>query len=129
VTGLDTNILVRYLVQDDEEQFKLVLRLLNRSKTTFFLCDVVLVETSWVLRNLYGWSGNDVADAIARLIRIQNLVFESEDRVRSSIKAVRGGADLADELIVRFCRDLGTKDLCTFDKGVVSRHKPFARFP
>lgn len=129
MTALDTNVLVRYLAQDDEEQFRKVLQLLDKSKATFFVCDVVLVETDWVLRSLYDWTSEDVADALARLATIQNLVFENENRLRASLKAVRGGADLSDELIVRACRDRGAKDLCTFDKGVVRRHKPFARFP
>jgi predicted nucleic-acid-binding protein len=129
MTALDTNVLVRYLAQDDEQQFAKILTLLNKPRATFFVCDVVLVETDWVLRSLYDWSGEEVADAFARLVTIQNLAFENETRLRWALKAVRGGADLSDELIVGTCRDRGAKDLCTFDKGVVRRHKPFARLP
>ena len=129
MTALDTNVLVRYLAQDDDQQFTAVLKLLNKPKATFFVCDVVLVETDWVLRSLYDWSGEDVADAFARLVTIQNLVFENENRLRWALKAIRGGADLSDELIVGACREHGAKGLCTFNKGVVRRHKPFARFP
>jgi predicted nucleic-acid-binding protein len=129
MTALDTNVLVRYLAQDDEEQFQKVLRLLNRVKATFFVCDLVLVETDWVLRSLYGWSGDEVADAYARLVTIHNLVFEDEERLRASLKALRAGADLGDELIVRTSRDRGAKDLCTFDKEIVRRHNAFARLP
>jgi predicted nucleic-acid-binding protein len=106
-----------------------VLNLLNKPKSVFFVCDIVLVETDWVLRDLYEWSGEDVADAFSRLATIQNLVFESEGRVRASLKAVREGADLSDELIVRGSRERGAKDLCTFDKGILRRHKTFARSP
>lgn len=129
MTALDTNALVRYLTQDDEDQFRKVLRMLNRKRAEFFVCDLVLAETDWVLRSLYDWSGADVADAFARLTTIHNLTFENEARLRSSLKALREGADLADELIIRNCRALGAKAFATFDKGIIRRHKPFATEP
>lgn len=51
--SLDTNVLVRYFARDDVTQLKKVHRLLEREETTFFVCDIVLVETDWVLRSLY----------------------------------------------------------------------------
>lgn len=127
--ALDTNVLVRYLAQDDEEQLQSVLRLLNKKKATFFLLDLVLVECAWVLRSLYDWSAAEVADAYARLTSIHNLIFEDEARLRASLKALRGGADLADEMIDRKCRDVGCQRLATFDAGLVKRHGPFAVKP
>jgi predicted nucleic-acid-binding protein len=129
MTALDTNVLVRYLTQDDEGQFEIVLKMLNRKRAMFFVCDLVLAETDWVLRSLYDWTGTEVADAFARLATIHNLTFENENRLRSSLKALRAGADLADELIVRTCRDHGTSRFATFDKDIVRRHKPFAGAP
>lgn len=127
--ALDTNVLVRYLAQDDEPQFRAVLRLLNRKGATFHLCDLVLAETDWVLRGLYGWSAEEVAEALARLTTIHNLVFEDEDRLRAALRGLREGADLADELIARGCRDRGCTQIATFDKGLTRRHKPFAISP
>jgi len=129
MTALDTNILVRYLTRDDEPQFEKILRMLNRKRAMFFVCDLVLAETDWVLRSLYDWTGVEVADAFARLTTIHNLCFENENRLRSSLKALREGADLADELIVRACRDHGVKAFATFDKAIVRRHQPFAGPP
>lgn len=129
MTALDTNVLVRYLTQDDEVQFQKVLQLLNRKRATFFVCDLVLVETDWVLRSLYDWSGAEVADAFARLTSIHNLTFENEALLKSSLKGLRDGADLADELIIRASRDHGAKNLATFDKQIIRRHKPFAGEP
>ncbi len=129
MTALDTNVLVRFLTQDDETQFQKVLQMLNRKRAIFFVCDLVLAETDWVLRALYDWTGVDVADAFTRLTTIHNLTFENEGRLRSSLKAVREGADLADELIIRKCREHGAKSFATFDKEVVRRHKPFASPP
>ena len=129
MTALDTNILVRFLTQDDDAQFRGVLKMLNRKRGMFFVCDLVLAETDWVLRSLYDWTGDEVADAFARLTTIHNLAFENEGRLRASLKALREGADLADELIVRNCKSHGAKEFATFDKGILRRHKPFAVTP
>lgn len=129
MTALDTNVLVRYLAQDDDAQVQKILRMLDRKRASFFVCDLVLAETDWILRSLYDWTGREVADAFARLTTIHNLAFENETRLRSSLKALREGADLADELIVRTCRDKGAKTFATFDKQIVQRHKPFANPP
>ena len=93
------------------------------------MCDLVLVETDWVLRSLYEWTGSEVAEAFALLATIQNLSFENESRLRASLKALREGADLADELIVRASRDHGATEFATFDKSLVRRHQPFASTP
>ena len=129
MTALDTNILVRYLTQDDEAQFQKVLQMLNRKRALFFVCDLVLAETDWVLRSPYTWTGGEVADAFTRLTTIHNLAFENESRLRSSLKALRKGADLADELIVLTSKSHGSKAFATFDKDIVRRHKPFAGVP
>lgn len=124
--GIDTNVLVRYLAQDDEAQFCQVLQMLNRKREVFFVCDLVLVETDWVLRDLYGWSHGEVAEGFALLATIPNLVFEDEGRLRASLRALREGADLADELIVRISKSRDARSFATFDKGIIRRHKPFA---
>lgn len=127
--GIDTNVLVRYLAQDDEDQLRLVLAMLLKKKATFFVPDLVLVETQWVLTALYDWSIDEVADAFGRLLGVHNLIFEDEGRIRAALRAVRQGADLSDELIADRCRDHGCKGLATFDKGVAQRHPGFAKSP
>ena len=127
--ALDTNILVRFFAKDDVAQLRKVLRLLDQDEAAFFVSDLVLVETDWVLRSLYEWTAEEVADAFTRLTAIHNLGFEDEARIRASLDAVRHGADLADELIVRTSRGHGAVSLATFDKGMIRRHKGFAALP
>ena len=129
MTGLDTNALVRYLVQDDEEQLRAVLALLLKKNATFFVPDLVLVETDWVLASLYQWSVEEIVEAIGRLLTVHNLAFEDEGRIRSALRAMRQGADLSDELIVDRCREMGCKTVATFDKGMAKRHVGFAVIP
>lgn len=127
--SLDTNILVRYFAKDDEAQLRKVHALLGREDTAFFVFDLVLVETHWVLRSIYEWTCAEVADAFSRLTSIHNLEFENEARLRVAINALQKGADLADELIVRASRERGAQSFATFDKAIIRRHKGFAVTP
>jgi len=129
MTGLDTNVLVRYLTQDDDAQFMAALALLNRKGANFFVTEMVFVELDWVLSTVYDWSCEEVADTFARLLTIQNLIVPSEIKILAALKAVRRGADLSDELIVAGNKDAGCKDFATFDKGIIKRHRDFAFAP
>lgn len=127
--GLDTNVLVRYLAQDDEVQLRAVLRLLMKKNATFFVCDLVLIETDWVLTSLYHWTADEIAEVFGRLLTIQNLAFEDEGRIRAALRAMRQGADLSDELILDRCRNMGCKSVATFDRAMAKRHQSFALTP
>ncbi len=129
MTGLDTNVLVRYFTQDDPEQFQGTLTLLNRKGAKFFVPDIVLIELDWVLGEVYDWSKAEIVETIANLMTVHNLLFENEPRLHRALKAVRQGADLSDELIVALCDGSGCKDIATFDKGMIKRHKSFAFTP
>lgn len=129
MTALDTNVIVRYLTQDDEQQFTAALGLLNRKRAIFFVPDLVLVEVDWVLAEVYGWKKLRIVEVLAALLTVHNLVFEDESRIHSTFNAMKQGADMADELIVRYSAKRGCHDLATFDKGVIKRHKNFAFSP
>ena len=127
--GLDTNVLIRYLTRDDESQYSATMKLLMRRSASFFVADLVLVETDWVLSSLYDWTREEIADAFARLLQIHNLQFEDEDRIRHSLAAVRRGADLSDELLISMSRNQGCREFATFDTAVANRHAKFAFVP
>ena len=127
--ALDTNVLVRYLTQDDEKQVLAVLNLLNRKNAKFWIVDLVLVEVDWVLTSIYDWTRDEIADTLAMLLTVHNLAFENEPRIYRALKALRQGADLSDELIVAYAQAAGCRELATFDKGILKRHKGFAKSP
>ena len=127
--GLDTNVLVRYLARDDEVQYRATMKLLTRKSARFFVADLVLVETDWVLSSLYSWTRDEIADAFARLLQVHNLQFEDEDRIRHSLGAVRRGADLSDELLVAMSRTQACREFATFDTAIAKRHTKFAFVP
>ena len=127
--GLDTNILMRYLTGDDEAQYRAALKLLCRKGAYFFVPDLVLVELDWVLRSAYNWTRDEIADAIARILHVQNLQFEDEDRIRQALGAIRRGADLSDELLLAKCREQECREFATFDAAIAKRHPKFAVVP
>ncbi len=129
MTGLDTNILVRYLTQDDEKQLSRVLAMLLKKGENFFVSDLVLVETRWVLLALYDWTDKEVADAYQRLLTIHNLGFEDESRLRDALRAMNDGADFSDELIIERCREMGCQRMASFDKKLAKRHAGFVMAP
>ena len=129
MTGLDTNILVRYLTRDDAAQYRAVMHLLTRKGAGFFVPDMVLVEVDWVLTSLYQWTAVEVAETFLRLLTLHNLAFENEDRLRAALHAVLEGADLSDELIAARCQDGGCAKLATFDKALAKRPGAFAFIP
>ena len=129
MTGLDTNVLIRYLTRDDEGQYRATMKLLTRKAARFFIADLVLVETDWILSKFYNWTREEIADAFARLLQVHNLQFEDEDRIRHSRGAVRRGADLSDELLIAMSRIQGCLEFATFDTAVAKRHAKFAFVP
>ncbi len=127
--GLDTNVLVRYLTRDDEAQYRATMKLLTRKAARFFIADLVLVETDWILSKFYNWTRDEIADTFARLLQVHNLQFEDEDRIRHSLSAFRRGADLSDELLVAMSRNQGCGEFATFDAAIAKRHTKFTFVP
>ena len=105
------------------------MKLLCRKGANFFVPDLALIETDWVLSSLYDWTRDEIADAFTRLLQVHNLQFEDEDRIRRSLGAVRRGADLSDELLVSQCREHDCQEFATFDAAVIKQHPKFAILP
>lgn len=122
--GLDTNVLVRFLVRDDEEHHQRVVGLLRRGAAegkVFFVGDVVLAEVVWVLRSRYRCERVEIASVIRQLAEAEELVFESTSRVVRALRAYeRGSGGFADHLIAERARDAGCGALVTFDKALHS---------
>jgi len=124
VTGLDTNVIVRFLVRDDEDQHQRVVSLLRRGAEageTFFIGDVVLAEVVWVLSSRYGVTRDEVATVVRQLAEVEELHFESNDRVVRALHAFsRGRGGFADHLIAEQARDAGCATVYTFDRALLT---------
>lgn len=119
LTGLDTNILVRFLVQDDVGQAKAAQDLI----ATFtqaepgFVCREVLVELVWVLERAYDLPRDDIAQALDGLLESRELVVEAVDHAAIATDRYRkGGPGFADQMIALAGQGAGCRETVTFDR-------------
>jgi predicted nucleic-acid-binding protein len=123
VIALDTNVLVRFLVEDDVEQTARARDLLQRAideQTACFVPDIVLCELVWVLSSAYRISRVEIARHLGTLLRSRNLIFRSTDQIARALAAFRDGrGDFADYLIREDSRTAGCEGVATFDKALL----------
>jgi predicted nucleic-acid-binding protein len=120
VTGLDTNVLVRYVMQDDVRQSARATRLIESftGEEPGFVPLVAVVELAWVLSGSYGLGRAQVAAALESLLRSKELVVDRADFVSQALSRFRdAGADFADALIERIAVAAGCPVTLTFDAG------------
>lgn len=118
--GLDTNVLVRYVMQDDARQAARATALIESfsAEEPGFVPVVAVVELVWVLAGSYGLARAQVAAALEALLRAKELVVERADIVTQALKRYgTGGADFADALIERLAVSAGCTATMTFDAG------------
>lgn len=118
--GLDTNILIRYLTQDDPVQSPKATEIIERRLSPAnagFVSVITMAEAVWVLDRAYGLTGREIAAVIERMLQVEVLVVENEQEVFAAMVALKQGkGTFADALIA----ELGTRAGCihtlTFDR-------------
>jgi predicted nucleic-acid-binding protein len=117
--GIDTNVLLRYLLHDDPGQAARAQRYILaaiRGGDRVFINPIVLVEAVWVLESGYGFSRREVAEAIEMVLRTAEFEIDDIDAVWSAHREYqRGQADFADYLICRKNTMAGCAETATFD--------------
>ena len=117
--GIDTNVLVRFLVRDDQTQFEKARKLLKHeisSGRRVFINQLVLLEAEWVLRSRYGLTKTQMLETISGLLDAPDIQLEDEPAVEEALFIWRdANADFADCLIGARNRRLGCKATATFD--------------
>ncbi|MBI4538209.1 MAG: type II toxin-antitoxin system VapC family toxin [Gemmatimonadetes bacterium] len=120
--GLDTNILVRYLVRDDKKQFARAESAIRRATDqgdSLFISAIVLCELVWVLESAYGFPREDVARVVETLLLTDRMEIEHRDHVWGAWRPYRDGkGDLSDHLIGRIHRAHGCERTITFDTAL-----------
>ena len=118
--GIDTNVLVRYLAQDDPDQSARVTKLIEGRLTIEnpgFICIVTIVETVWVLARSYRLVDREIAAAIECILQADVLVVDSEQAVFAAMIALREGrGSFADALIGELGAAAGCAYTLTFDR-------------
>jgi predicted nucleic-acid-binding protein len=120
--GLDTNLLIRYLTQDDPGQSRKATREIEKGVSTgymFFISNIVMCELVWVLETAYGYSCVEIIPVLENILRIKQFQFESKDLLWRSLSDYRSHrGDFADHLIGQIGRQAGCLETLTFDTGL-----------
>ena len=118
--GLDTNVLVRYFLQDDPQQFRKAAEVIEGRLTESnpgFISLVTLMETIWVLTRSYGFGTPAIAKAIERMLQADTLVVQNEQEVFTAMTMMRTGqSSFADALIGALAAWAGCETTLTFDR-------------
>ena len=129
--GLDTNVIVRYITQDDAEQSAVATRIFEETITDDnhgFISSVALCETVWVLARAYKQPRAKLIEIVKQLLFTDCLEVEHRDEVWGAIADFEEGqADFADYLIGRICREVGVKFTYTFDEKALKNKLLFMK--
>lgn len=120
--AIDTNVVVRLIVHDDEEQGRRAEAIFRRALHAggIWLAQVVLVETVWVLRSAYGFDRTSISSVLRTLLGTEGVAVEEELHVVSALAAFEtGAADFADYLILETACRAQALPLWTFDERLV----------
>ena len=118
--GLDTNVLVRYIMQDDAKQSPQATKLMESLDADHqgFVSLVSVVELYWVLTSCYDLSGQQVKLVLESLLRTRQIIVDRADQVLRALRIFdEGKADFADCLIERTAAAAGCTETVTFDVG------------
>ena len=115
--AIDTNVLIRLLVRDDEKQVKLADQFIAKGA---WVSHLVLAEALWVLDSVYGLSATQLIEALSLLLAHESLVLQDADTVSSALTHFRSKPALgfSDCLVLEIARKAGHIPLGTFDKAL-----------
>ena len=122
--GLDTNVLVRYLVQDDDAQSVLASRLIEETisiDNPGYITLISLVEVVWVLHSCYSVNKSKLCTMIRMILETKQFLVEQSESCYRALKLFEdGNGDFSDALIVTCGKDVGCSETMTFDKKAKS---------
>jgi predicted nucleic-acid-binding protein len=125
--GVDTNVLVRFLVGDDPGQEARAVSLFARATAQgerLFVPQIVVCELVWVLGYAYDKGRSEIAAGLDNLLRARQLAFEEVDQIRAALERFAAGdGDLADWLIWERSRAAGAERVVTFDARLLRSHE------
>ena len=121
MAGLDTNVLVRWMLDDDPRQAARVQRLFDEvreEQSPLFVPSTVMLELEWVLRSRYALDKSTVLGAFNALLETQELEFQDEPALERALSLYRqSSADFADCLHAGQCGSAGRSPMITFDEA------------
>jgi len=132
VIALDTNVLVRLVVDEDQEQTARARNFLlgvEQGGGQVLILAGVLLETFWTLRSIYGYGREDVGDVLASLLTLPVAAIEHAEAVARAVTQYRNSGDFPDLLFVELAKEFGTDSFATFDRKLLKLADGFAIEP
>ncbi len=120
--GLDTNVLVRYVAQDDPKQSLKATHLIESltAENPGYVTVISIVELVWVLTGCYDSTKDEICEVLETLLRTKELVVAEADTVWKALRTYRHSkGDFADCLIERSANAAGCSHTATFNRGAV----------
>jgi predicted nucleic-acid-binding protein len=119
--ALDTNAVVRMVIEDDENQAKTVqevVAIAEKNSVQMIILSEVLIETVWVLESVYRCTREDISQFLEVLISTSTFTFPDSTVIRNAAAYYKKGGDFADLLIVFQARKCQAKKFFSFDKNL-----------
>jgi predicted nucleic-acid-binding protein len=118
--GLDTNVLIRYLTQDDAAQASKAAKLIDHGEpTSLFLSDIVLCEMVWVLDSRYGFTRSEIGHVLEEILQTSQFGFADKSMLWDATNDYHTGkGDFSDYLIARIAAAAGCSETVTFDRAL-----------
>lgn len=120
--GLDTNVLVRYVAQDDQRQSPKATRLIESltADTPGYVGVVSVIELVWVLTGCYSLTRDEISEVLETLLRTKEIIVAQADTVWKALRLFKNGkADFADCMIEKAANEAGCSYTVTFDRDAV----------
>lgn len=118
--GIDTNVLVRYLIQDDANQSRQANRFIEKELTkesSIFVNLLVLCELVWVLETAYEYPKESIVNVMEHILKTRQFQFDQPDILQNALRGYKeDGADFADHCIAHLNKHYGCESTVTFDK-------------
>jgi predicted nucleic-acid-binding protein len=120
--ALDTNVLIRLVLQDDERQARTAEQVVTRARRAhgaLFVSDIVLCEFVWVLTRRVGLARAEIADALEQVLRTELVVVSDAASIEAALDAYRAGrGDFADYVIREQSRAAEASEVVTCDRAL-----------
>lgn len=115
--AVDTNVIVRFLTQDEPDQYQKSVHLF--STQDIFLTDTVILETEWVLRYAYAYESAQIILAFRKLCGLPNIHLRDADVIAFTLAGYEAGLDFADAL--HLAQAGQCEGMITFDQRFINR--------
>lgn len=126
--ALDTNALVRLLVEDDAEQAATVQQLVlfaEKKSITILILPEVLLEAVWVLESVYNCQRSEISKFLRAMIATATFTMRDDTVIRTVVRQYQKGADFADALITNQAKKEKALALFSFDKDLTKNYPDF----